>query len=46
MVRDTEKPAYSIALDQAKHIAEARGEVKGNILLMGNLHIANLEYNS
>lgn len=28
MVRDLEKLAYSIALDQAKHISEARGEVQ------------------
>lgn len=28
MIRDTEKLAHSIALDQAKHIAEARGEVR------------------
>ncbi len=28
MIRDAEKLAYSIAVDQAKHIAEARGEVK------------------
>ncbi len=28
MVRDTEALAYSIAVDQAKHISEARGEVR------------------
>ena len=28
MVRDLEKLAYAIALDQAKHISEARGEVQ------------------
>lgn len=28
MVRETEQLAYSIALDQAKHISEARGEVR------------------
>jgi malonate-semialdehyde dehydrogenase (acetylating)/methylmalonate-semialdehyde dehydrogenase len=28
MIRDAEKLAYAIAIDQAKHIAEARGEVR------------------
>ena len=28
MIRDREKLAYSIAIDQAKHISEARGEVQ------------------
>lgn len=34
MMRDTEKLAHSIALDQAKHISEARGEVNRVIELL------------